>query len=156
MTTDNETAESVEETEAQKSFFARGALLGLVGGALVALMVIGVAGTVVSLADDMFASSTAAAADDEPSDADPVVAAGKDLATNTGCIACHSANGTDGTGPTWKGLSDAVDEADIRKAILDPNAVIADGFTSDVMPDNYSGSLSADDLDALVAYISSL
>ena len=47
MTTENETPESA--TEEQKSFFARGALLGLVGGAVIALLLISVAGSVVSL-----------------------------------------------------------------------------------------------------------
>lgn len=162
MTSDSELAEGADEAvvdapvEDEKSFFGRGALLGLAGGAVVALIVISAVGSVVSLIDDVFGSSTAAAADEVAAEVDPVVAAGEALATSSGCVACHSSNGVDGVGPTWQGLSASVDEDYIRTAILDPNAVIADGFTADVMPATYVDSLSAEDLDALVAYISSL
>ena len=142
--------------DAEKSFFGRGALLGLVGGAVVALIFISAVGSVVSLVDDVFGSSSAAAADETPAEVDPLVATGESLATSSGCIACHSNNGVDGVGPTWKGLSASVDEAYIRTSILEPNAAIADGFTADVMPATYADSLSAEDLDALVAYITSL
>lgn len=155
MTTENELNEGVEEIQEPKSFFARGALLGLVGGALVALLLISVAGSVVSLFDDMFGSSTPAAAE-EPVVVDPVIAAGEALANSNGCVACHSSDGSDNIGPTWSGLSDAVDADYIRAAILNPNEVIADGFTPDVMPSTYADSLSSEDVDALVAYISSL
>ncbi len=156
VTTDNGIDEATEGVEEQKSFFARGAFYGLIGGAVVALMLISVVGSVDSLFDDVFGSSTPAAADEAPVNADPVVAAGEDLATNLGCAACHSSNGVDGTGPTWKGLSETVDAEYIRVAIINPNDVIAEGYLPDVMPANYGDSLSESDLDALVAYISSL
>ncbi len=148
--------EGVEETTEEKSFFARGALLGLVGGALVALMFISVAGSVVSLVDDIFGSSSAAAADDTPVEVDPVVAQGASLASSNGCTACHSTDGIDGAGPTWQGLSASVDADYVRTAILEPNAVIAEGFVEGVMPATYVDTLSSEDVDALVAYILSL
>ena len=155
MTTENEMTDSVEEKE-EKSFFFRGAVLGLAGGAVAALLLISVAGTVVSLVDDIFGSSTAAAMDDEPVVVDPVIAAGEALATSSGCVACHSTDGLDGVGPSWQGLSASVDAEYIRTAILNPNAVIAAGYTEGVMPSTYADTLSDEDVDALVAYISSL
>jgi mono/diheme cytochrome c family protein len=155
VTTENELTEGVEKAEEPKSFFARGALLGLVGGAVVALMLISVAGSVVSLFDNVFGSSTSAAAE-VAVEVDPVVAVGEGLATSNGCIACHSTDGVDGAGPSWKGLAQSVDADYIRTSILDPNAVIAEGFIADVMPSTYADTLSAEDVDALVAYISSL
>lgn len=157
---DNDTTESSETQqdapEEEKSFFALGALLGLVGGALVALMLIGVAGSVISLADDVFGSSAPAAATDEPANADPLVAEGQALANTNGCVACHSTNGVDGTGPTWKGLGEKRTVEYLHQAIVDPNATIAEGFSPDIMPQTYGDTLSEDDINALIAYIQSL
>lgn len=153
--TENDREPIAEEADEQKSFFARGALVGLVGGALVALLLIGVAGSVFSLFDNVFGSSTAQA-EAEPAIVDPVVAAGEAAAGANGCVACHTTNGVASTGPSWKDLSDRVDAEYVRQAIVDPNAVIADGFTAGVMPQDYANSISADDIDALVAYILSL
>lgn len=160
MTTDekSDVTESTESEGSEQSFFARGALLGLAGGALVAILLISVAGSVTSLFDDVFGSSTAAEAEsNEPLTGEALlIATGEDLATTTGCIGCHSNNGLDGTGPTWSGLSGTVDAAYIRNAIVNPNSEIAEGFAEGVMPATYGDSLSEEDLDALVAYISSL
>ncbi len=147
--------ESVEQPEEEKSFFFRGAVLGLAGGAVAAVLLISVVGTVISLGDDVFGSSSDTAMD-EPVVVDPLVATGETLAASNGCVACHSTDGVDGVGPTWQGLSASVDAEYIRTAIVDPNAVIADGYTAGVMPDTYGDTLSEEDLDALVAYISSL
>ncbi len=160
MTTDSssEVAESQEEAVAEKSFFARGVLLGLAGGVLAAILVISVFGSVLSLVDDVFGSATAAEAEsNEPLTGEALlIATGEDLATTSGCAGCHSANGLDGTGPTWSGLAGTVDAAYIERAILEPNTDIAAGFAADIMPATYADSLSAEDIEALVVYIGSL
>ena len=161
MTTDNDNPESVEENDEngtieEKSFFARGAALGLVGGALVAVLLMSAFGSVVSLVDDVFGSSTAAAADEEPIELDPVAAAGQGFSVSKGCTGCHSVDGSDNTGPTWQGLAAIVDEEYIRTAIVNPNAVIADGYAEGIMPANYGDTLTVDEIDALIAYIQSL
>jgi len=144
-----------EEAGGEKSFFARGALLGLFGGAALAILLISVAGTVVSLFDDVFGSPTVAAADEEPTEVDPLVAAGEDAALANGCTVCHSTDGTTLVGPSWKGLSEA-DEAYLRTSILDPDAELADGFAAGIMDQDYADRLTDADVDALVAYLSSL
>lgn len=160
MTTDSdsEVPDVVEETGDQKSFFARGALLGLVGGVLVAILVMSVAGSVISLIDDVFGSEGVAEAESaEPmTEEEALLAAGEDLATTSGCVACHSTDGLDGVGPTWQGLSATADAAYVTESILDPNAVIVAGFQPDLMPADYTDKLSEEDLNALVAYILSL
>lgn len=160
MTTDNDKPESVvdndENGSGEKSFFVRGAALGLVGGALVAVLLISVVGSVVSLVDDVFGSSTAAAADDEPVVLDPVAAAGQALSTSKGCTGCHSVDGSANTGPTWQGLAASVDEEYIRTAIVNPNAVIADGYAEGIMPADYADTLTTEEIDSLVAFILSL
>jgi cytochrome c oxidase subunit 2 len=70
-----------------------------------------------------------------------------------GCGGCHAFEpaGTDATiGPPLTGLTDA--EA-VREAIVDPGATIADGYQDGVMPTTFGESLSDEELDALVAYL---
>jgi cytochrome c oxidase subunit 2 len=98
--------------------------------------------------------------------ADPVTL-GQQTATTNGCIGCHSVDGKQGVGPTWKGLygEDAklqdgtvvkVDDAYLKTAILEPNAQIAAGFPPNLMPSTYQSSLSDKQVEAIIAYIKSL
>ena len=70
---------------------------------------------------------------------------GKEIATNQGCIACHSWDGSEIVGPTWQGLwgttrqfedggSALVDEAFVTESIREPNLRIEVGFPPDTMP----------------------
>jgi cytochrome c oxidase subunit 2 len=91
---------------------------------------------------------------------------GSKLYQEKGCFACHSTDGTPRVGPSFKGLfgktervltggkarSVVVDEAFIRKYILEPNVEVVEGFQP-IMP---KISLSEDELNALVEYIKSL
>ena len=42
----------------------------------------------------------------------------------------------------------------VRQSIVDPNAVIAQGYQPGVMPETFGDTLKPDELDALVAYLS--
>lgn len=170
VTTDikDELAESAEADQEEKSFFARGVLLGLVGGVLAAVLLISAGGSVISLVDDVFGSDEVAAGSaEEPGGAASPVAMGEELATTNGCIACHSTNGLDGVGPTWSGLfgservfadgtSATADDAYLLESILNPGVVEVEGFPTGVMPATYGDSISAEDIDTLIAYIKSL
>ncbi len=90
---------------------------------------------------------------------------GKRLVENSGCLGCHSEDGTPKVGPTFKGLYDrkvaladgrtvAADEGYIRESILDPGAKIVKGFPN-VMP-TFKGTLSDDDVSAVIAHIKTL
>jgi mono/diheme cytochrome c family protein len=147
-----------EQQEGDRSLFGRGVLIGLLGGVVAALLLISVGGTVVSLVDDVFGSNAPAqeAEPVEPATGDAtLIATGEELTTSTGCVACHTTDGSVLVGPSWAGLSDRADEDYIRQSILDPGAVIVEGF-DDLMPKTYADILSPDDLDALVAYLMSL
>lgn len=87
---------------------------------------------------------------------DPLIAAGMNAASEYGCVACHTTDGSDWIGPSWKGLFERGDAAYVQQSILNPNAVIVDGYVDGVMPQNYETVLSQEDLDALAAYILSL
>jgi len=91
---------------------------------------------------------------------------GAQVAQKYGCVGCHSVDGSQMTGPTWKGLFGkeetledgivvTVDEEYLRRSILDPGAQIVKGFP-DVMPKTYKEQLSQEELEALIAYIKSL
>jgi cytochrome c oxidase subunit 2 len=89
---------------------------------------------------------------------------GKKLATEKGCLACHSLDGSRGVGPTFKGLygkqetvlqdgkklSITVDDAYLRESIRLPNAKIVEGFQP-IMPT--LTDLKDDEVDALVEFI---
>lgn len=90
-------------------------------------------------------------------------AQGQALAQTKGCVACHSADGKPGVGPTWKGLygktetmadgsSAHVDDAFLKNEIRNPQARVVKGF-SPIMP---TIDLTDDELTALLAYIQSL
>ncbi|MFV0524819.1 MAG: c-type cytochrome [Acidimicrobiales bacterium] len=108
------------------------------------------------------ATLTACGSDDGP----PLSAegaAGRDVADNAGCSACHSTDGSTKPGPTWSGLAGSsveladgstvvADEAYLRQSIMDPGAQQVAGFTI-VMPPN---NLNPDQIDAVVSYIEEL
>lgn len=92
---------------------------------------------------------------------------GKKLATEKGCLGCHSLDGSKGVGPTFKGLFRSnvnvsksgksvvivADEAFIKESVKLPMATIVDGFAP-VMP-AYT-DFTDEQLDALVEFIKSL
>ncbi len=94
-----------------------------------------------------------------------LVAEGESLFAALGCAGCHSDQDT-AVAPTLHGiygkevaLSDGgtvtVDDAYLHESIVDPSAKIVEGY-NDIMPKNYGADLSADELEALIAYIKSL
>jgi cytochrome c oxidase subunit 2 len=92
--------------------------------------------------------------------ADVLVAQGRALAQSRGCLACHTLDGRPGVGPTWRGLYGktetlvggakvAVDDAYLRRSIVEPNVQVVQGFAP-VMPPS---SLNDQEMDALIAFI---
>lgn len=83
----------------------------------------------------------------------------------TGCLGCHTVDGTPKVGPTFRGLygrtvaladgrTVEADEGYIRESILDPGAKIVKGFPN-VMP-TFKGTLGDDDVTAIIAYVKTL
>jgi len=96
-------------------------------------------------------------------------AEGRMLVEQKACIACHSVDGTKIVGPTWKGIFGhkvtvitgdkehevTVDEAYIRKSILEPETDIVKGFPKGSMV-SYKGQLTDEQIDKITEYIRTL
>ena len=91
-------------------------------------------------------------------------ARGQTLATQNGCLGCHTVDGSALIGPTWFGiygsqvkLSDgstvSVDDAYIKESILDPQAKIVSGFETQLMP---TFQLTDEQISDIIAYIKTL
>jgi mono/diheme cytochrome c family protein len=84
--------------------------------------------------------------------------AGKAVFASAGCGACHTFAPAGSTGTVGPDLDEALqgkDAAFIRTSIVDPNAVIAQGYSAGVMPENFQQQLSPKQLDDLVAFLMS-
>lgn len=92
---------------------------------------------------------------------------GQRWATQFGCVACHSLDGTVVVGPSWQGLfgseerladgtSVTVNADYLRESILDPNAKFVEGFAPGIMPQNFAELLTDEQIDQIIAFIESL
>jgi disulfide bond formation protein DsbB len=80
---------------------------------------------------------------------------GAGLLTAKGCTACHDIKGTARLiGPPLTDVRERLSAAEIRQSIIDPNAVIADGFQPGLMLQDFADTLSPEELDQLVGYLS--
>ncbi len=101
-------------------------------------------------------------ADDVPveEDAPAVVAAltdPVDIIDEYGCAACHDLNESRADiGPLLGGIGNRMSRALVMEAIIDPNAVIADGFDADFMPDDFGESMQLSELIVLSTYLMAL
>jgi cytochrome c oxidase subunit 2 len=75
----------------------------------------------------------------------------------TACGTCHTladAGTTGTTGPDLDKVLKGKDAAFIKESILDPNKEIAPGYQPGIMPPNFGDTLSGEQVDALVQYLS--
>jgi cytochrome c oxidase subunit 2 len=75
----------------------------------------------------------------------------------TACATCHTladAGAKGQVGPDLDKVLKGKDAAFIKESILTPNKVIAPGYQPGVMPPNFGDTLSAEQVDALVKYLS--
>ncbi len=94
------------------------------------------------------------------------IGCGRKLSTESGCLACHSLDGSNNIGPTWVGLfgsehahtdgtTSVVDAEHIYEAIRNPGAQIYTGFEN-VMPVAIGETLTDEDIADITAFIESL
>jgi mono/diheme cytochrome c family protein len=83
-------------------------------------------------------------------------AAGEEVFGAAGCNTCHTladAGATGQVGPDLDEVLQGQDAAFIHESIVDPDAMVAEGFSPDLMPENYGQQLSEKELADLVAYL---
>jgi cbb3-type cytochrome c oxidase subunit III len=81
---------------------------------------------------------------------------GQNLFTGMGCVGCHVINGQGGAvGPELTQIYSKGEEY-VRQSILQPNAVIAEGFQPNLMPQNFGQRLNEENLNDLIAYLKSV
>jgi mono/diheme cytochrome c family protein len=78
------------------------------------------------------------------------------LGSQAGCSTCHSLDGSVIVGPSLQGIGGVLSADEIRTSILDPEAVITEGFPAGTMPAVWGDELSDEQVNQLVAYLSSL
>jgi hypothetical protein len=74
-----------------------------------------------------------------------------------GCAACHDLqeSGAD-LGPPLAGVALRMDREQLRRAILDPDAEIAEGFEPEMMPTDFGEQMRASELEMLVDHLMAL
>ena len=85
---------------------------------------------------------------------DPVVR-GRALFNTKGCSACHTVQGISSgvVGPELTNIYADKGADYIHESILDPNAVIAQGFAPDLMPKNFGELLTEDDISDIIEFL---
>ncbi len=77
------------------------------------------------------------------------------LLSAKGCVACHDVSEEmRRVGPPLTSVSLRLSAAEIRESIVDPDAVIAEGFPKGLMLQTFAETLSEEELDQLVGYLS--
>jgi mono/diheme cytochrome c family protein len=82
---------------------------------------------------------------------------GAQVFTSEGCGSCHTFKAANSTGTIGPDLNEYLapddDRAGIEEMIVDPNAEIAEGYSANVMPQDYGQSISKKELERLVQFL---
>ncbi len=77
-----------------------------------------------------------------------------EIVASYGCGACHKIAGQSGAiGPDLSSIGATRDSDYLRRAILDPNAEVTEGYPPNLMPATYGSQFYAQELELLVAYM---
>ncbi len=97
------------------------------------------------------------AAVSEDDEGGPEATTGLEVVENYGCSGCHDLNDSKADiGPKLNGIANRMSADEIKAAILDPEAVIADGFEGGMMPDDFGDEMTDGEMALLVEYLTNL
>ncbi len=97
------------------------------------------------------------AAVSEDAEGGPEATTGLEVVENYGCSGCHDLNDSKADiGPKLNGIANRMSADEIKAAILDPEAVIADGFEGGMMPDDFGDEMTDGEMALLVEYLTNL
>ena len=70
------------------------------------------------------------------------------------CTACHSVAGSQSPiGPDLNQVGDRLDITEIRQSIIEPNAVVAEGFFPGMMPGDFASKMTVSELQLIVDFL---
>jgi mono/diheme cytochrome c family protein len=96
-------------------------------------------------------------AEEEEPEAREAIADPKALMAEFTCDACHMINGEGGeVGPDLSKVGASRDRAYLRRALLDPNADLAQGFEPDMMPADLGEQMYVTELEVLLDFLTGL
>ncbi len=82
---------------------------------------------------------------------------GLEVVENFGCAGCHDLDDSEADlGPLLNGIGTRMSADEIKAAILDPNAVIADGYEAEIMPDYFGDDMAESEIELIVDYLMNL
>ena len=100
------------------------------------------------------------AADETGADEDagePLAQTGAEAIDKYFCASCHDLEGSEADlGPPLNGLASRMSRGEIMEAILEPNAVIAEGYEPDMMPTDFADQMHSSELILIVDYLTQL
>ncbi len=94
---------------------------------------------------------------EEASSANRVVEAAQsaeEVIAKLGCAACHSLENSDVLlGPSLQSIGSRLGVEEIRQSIIDPEAVVPDGFSGGMMPANFAEQITAREMEMMVQFL---
>ena len=111
----------------------------------------------VEIPTDLDGGEDDAGADAEPGEPREAITDVQELVENFACESCHTITEEAGDiGPNLSAIGATRDREYIRRALLDPNADIAEGYEEGFMPDDLGEQIYASELEIMVDYLSRL
>lgn len=78
----------------------------------------------------------------------------EEVIAKLGCAACHSLESSDVLlGPSLQNIGSRLSVEEIRQGIIDPEAVIPEGFTGGVMPATFAEQITAKEMEMMVQFL---
>ncbi len=95
--------------------------------------------------------------EDDEAEARQALTSAEDIIDEFGCGVCHIIGENEGdVGPDLSKIGGKYDREGLRKAVIIPNADIADGFEADTMPADLGAQIYAQEMELLLDYLSGL
>ena len=112
--------------------------------------------TTTTTSTDTTSTGTTTNAAQPPAPAQGDSAAGKQLYAAQGCGGCHAFEAAGSNGAIGPNLDEALSGKDaefVHESIVDPNNDIASGYQPNIMPANFEQTLTPEQIDDLVAFL---
>ncbi len=93
----------------------------------------------------------------EEDDTEPLAITGQEAIEKYYCASCHDLDGSEAdSGPKLDDLAARMSRGEVMQAILEPNAIIAEGYEADFMPLDFGEQMHASELILIVDYLMDL